>query len=514
MNDFLGNGGNLEAFDDATTAMIDTRRTEYRGKSKKELFQLGRNPKIIAVQGLKGGTGKTTIGTAFAYFLARRKGKKICYLDLDTTGPNAQTLFGFKEEEVFTETGKNLYSFLQSGDDNLMNFLQPVKVDQYVNSRIDFLAAQPFMDRSANLNTRDSELLVQGIQNTIDNYDFVVLETGGDAYDSTLIMRLLGGANSFIVIDGSPHSVGNTMELIRHAFRKDLEFDSGALTGRLKKVLSGNSNDLPYFVDGLYFANRLDGIAYETDGNQGEEMQIRMESLMDEISKHKDLYDAKIEKLEKRINVDEKEKTFVLDNYDKYQKMCLGINDYIVNVIKASEHKEDKMGYMREQLYDLKNKIEKQGKSVDKRIIDTINKSVCYKDGKNNVLKLLTKAGYDRHDALEVTNIFDKLVPQEEYKIIVNKSSEGVAKKRIQEIRRLNNYYNGFENGKVVAPTVKLIGYVEEDKIVRESEESKKPFIAQQYSGWGKLFGAKIGHTTFQRTIGNMVGEVLNSIGE
>ena len=49
-------------------------------------------PTVIAFANQKGGVGKTTIATQFAYYLRLQKKKKVLFLDMDAQGSASETL--------------------------------------------------------------------------------------------------------------------------------------------------------------------------------------------------------------------------------------------------------------------------------------------------------------------------------------------------------------------------------------------------------------------------------------
>ncbi|MFX1298983.1 MAG: P-loop NTPase, partial [Promethearchaeota archaeon] len=72
-------------------------------------------PKMIAVTGGKGGTGKTTIAINLAYFLAMR-GFRVLFLDCDVDAPNAAILLN-----ADLKTIKTVESFIPSFNENCIS---------------------------------------------------------------------------------------------------------------------------------------------------------------------------------------------------------------------------------------------------------------------------------------------------------------------------------------------------------------------------------------------------------
>jgi chromosome partitioning protein len=136
-------------------------------------------PLILSVQNFKGGVSKTTVAVHLAMYLSLQ-GYKTLLVDLDSQASTTHTLgkipdFDIKEEET-------LYSFFRDAlDGKSVNFGDYVQSTYWMN--LDYIPANLSLYNSeyeiaaANMGAERFALLYSGIEQVIDNYHIVIIDT-------------------------------------------------------------------------------------------------------------------------------------------------------------------------------------------------------------------------------------------------------------------------------------------------------------------------------------------------
>ena len=122
-------------------------------------------PTVIAFANQKGGVGKTTIATQFAYYLRLQKNKKVLFLDMDAQGSASETLN--ERNPIAGTTSQALFR----------EELDGVNVDKTPRG-IDLIGSNqsPEAYDVESLKLAHELVLKGGVSPILGNYDYVVID--------------------------------------------------------------------------------------------------------------------------------------------------------------------------------------------------------------------------------------------------------------------------------------------------------------------------------------------------
>jgi len=164
-------------------------------------------PKIVAVGGGKGGSGKSVFSTIMAFWMARR-GHRTVLVDVDLGGANIHTLLGIKNPD------KTLNDFISRRFENLSDVcIETVEKNlRIISGASDVLSlANPHFSQKIKLMTHLTRL----------DADYIVLDLGAGTSFNTLDFFLMAH-KKIIVLTPEPTSIQNAYIFARNAIYRNL----------------------------------------------------------------------------------------------------------------------------------------------------------------------------------------------------------------------------------------------------------------------------------------------------
>jgi len=235
-------------------------------------------PLILSIQNFKGGVGKTSIAVHLAMFLALQ-GHKTLLIDLDSQGSTTHSLGKIPDFDVSEE--ETLYYFFRDaleGQD--VDFGDYIKPSYWMN--LDYIPANLSLYNSeyeiagSDLGAEKFALLYSGIEQVIDNYHIVIIDTPpalgmlslNALYAATACVipcppRMLDFTSTMQFFKMLDNIIGVLGEDIEYKFLKILPSRKKARTQKNENmdVMEDNILELAYRHFGEYM---LENIFYET----------------------------------------------------------------------------------------------------------------------------------------------------------------------------------------------------------------------------------------------------------
>ena len=151
----------------------------------------------LAVHSFKGGTGKSTITANIATTLAER-GRNVCVVDMDLTGPGIHVMFGINDTDVkWTMTSVLL------GETDILSAVVPLgKKLGLKNGNLYFLPASFKVEEMLKLLRHGLEVKVftSGLQQLTDklNLDYLLVDTHPGIENDTILV--MGACNGLLLV--------------------------------------------------------------------------------------------------------------------------------------------------------------------------------------------------------------------------------------------------------------------------------------------------------------------------
>ncbi len=151
----------------------------------------------LAVHSFKGGTGKSTITANIALTLAER-GRNVCVLDMDLSGPGIHVMFGINDADVkWTMTSVLL------GETDILSAVVPLTKKLGVrNGNLHFLPASFKVEEMLKLLRHGLEVKVftSGLQQLTDklDLDYILVDTHPGIENDTILV--MGACNGLLIV--------------------------------------------------------------------------------------------------------------------------------------------------------------------------------------------------------------------------------------------------------------------------------------------------------------------------
>ncbi|OGQ98197.1 MAG: hypothetical protein A2505_02840 [Deltaproteobacteria bacterium RIFOXYD12_FULL_55_16] len=158
-----------------------------------------RSPKIICISSGKGGVGKTSFSVNVAEALSQ-KGKAVLLIDGDLGLANVDVVLGLNVRHTSRETieeGRELASSLVT-----------------INPRFHVLPASSGVPEMANLSYEEQALLISRLEEIIDRFDYVLIDTAAGIGDSVLWFNTWSQEN-IVILTPDPTSLTDAYALIK-----------------------------------------------------------------------------------------------------------------------------------------------------------------------------------------------------------------------------------------------------------------------------------------------------------
>jgi chromosome partitioning protein len=219
--------------------------------------------KVIAVNNLKGGVGKTTVSTNLATMLSVL-GKRVLLVDMD---PQANSSKSFLEKEqigsdITIKDIIEMYANKEQIDKN--DIKRAIREVEFQNSKIDVMVSSMRLAKSADYlkmvsNTAITKLNIM-LEKIKDEYDYIIIDTPPNA---SIIMQMSIYASDSILIVTQPeeYSVDNMVELIEEidSVKEEVRELRGIELEFLGIVINGVQKTNAHYV----YINELESIANE-----------------------------------------------------------------------------------------------------------------------------------------------------------------------------------------------------------------------------------------------------------
>ncbi len=180
---------------------------------------------VISFSNIKGGVGKTTISTNFAYFLSFL-GAKVLFIDFDAQA-NATSLF-FTEQELSSPTLVDIFSPLLLGDGISEKTLeQAIITMEYTHTSFDVIPSQLKLSKVIEKLSGEPgghKALLKLIEVVRDKYDFIVIDTPPNP-GMSLYMSITAADDIVIVTDAEGFAVSGLETLIEEVEFAKREFN-------------------------------------------------------------------------------------------------------------------------------------------------------------------------------------------------------------------------------------------------------------------------------------------------
>ncbi|PKN15917.1 MAG: flagellar synthesis regulator FleN, partial [Deltaproteobacteria bacterium HGW-Deltaproteobacteria-3] len=130
-----------------------------------------RSPKIICISSGKGGVGKTSFSVNVATALSQ-KGKSVLLIDGDLGLANVDVVLGLNVRHTIRET-------IEEGRDLASSLVE-------INPKFQVLPASSGVPEMANLSYEEQAFLTSSLEEIIDRFDYVLIDTAAGIGDSVL----------------------------------------------------------------------------------------------------------------------------------------------------------------------------------------------------------------------------------------------------------------------------------------------------------------------------------------
>ena len=176
-------------------------------------FQNKNGTKIITVSNLKGGVGKTSVASNFAYALSVLN-KRVLLVDMDS---QANTSRYFANQYFTGDSIKNIFDTLMRKEKIDKEFVkQYIKTLEFDNSSLDLLPSELALGRvvefSRAIFTMPHKKLNDILKHVKDDYDFIIIDTPPST-GLSLHMAIYASDMMSIVTDAEDFSVNGLKEL-------------------------------------------------------------------------------------------------------------------------------------------------------------------------------------------------------------------------------------------------------------------------------------------------------------
>jgi len=184
---------------------------ELQGKLKK--FRNKNGTKIITISNLKGGVGKTSVASNFAYTLSILN-KRVLLVDMDS---QANTSRYFANRYFTGHSIKNIFDTLMRKEKINKEFVRSyIETLEFDNARIDLLPSELALGRVVEFSravfTMPHKKLNDILKHVKDDYDFIIIDTPPST-GLSLHMAIYASDLMSIVTDAEDFSVNGLKEL-------------------------------------------------------------------------------------------------------------------------------------------------------------------------------------------------------------------------------------------------------------------------------------------------------------
>jgi flagellar biosynthesis protein FlhG len=157
------------------------------------------SPKIICISSGKGGVGKTSFSVNVATALSQ-KGKSVLLIDGDLGLANVDVVLGLNVRHTSRET-------IEEGRDLASSLVE-------VNPRFQVLPASSGVPEMANLSYEEQVFLTNSLEEIIDRFDYVLIDTAAGIGDSVLWFNTWSQEN-IVILTPDPTSLTDAYALIK-----------------------------------------------------------------------------------------------------------------------------------------------------------------------------------------------------------------------------------------------------------------------------------------------------------
>ncbi|HIJ79668.1 MAG: MinD/ParA family protein [Desulfobulbaceae bacterium] len=157
------------------------------------------NPKIICISSGKGGVGKTSFTVNLATALSD-KGKQVLLIDGDLGLANVDVVLGLNVRHTIRET-------IEEGRDLLASLVE-------INPGFMVLPASSGVPEMANLSLEEQAFLTSSLEEIIDRFDYVLIDTAAGIGDSVMWFNTWAHEN-IVIITPDPTSLTDAYALMK-----------------------------------------------------------------------------------------------------------------------------------------------------------------------------------------------------------------------------------------------------------------------------------------------------------
>jgi len=201
-----------ETFVDYTLKVFNSKKIENI-KGSLDAFENKNGPKIITFSNLKGGVGKTSVASNFAYTLALLN-KRVLVVDMDS---QANTSRYFANRYFSGESIKNIFDLLIRKEKINSEFVHKyITTLEFENAKFDLLPSELALGRVVEFSravfTMPHKKLNDILKHVKDDYDFIIIDTPPST-GLALHMAIYASDLMSIVTDAEDFSVNGLKEL-------------------------------------------------------------------------------------------------------------------------------------------------------------------------------------------------------------------------------------------------------------------------------------------------------------
>jgi len=158
-----------------------------------------RSPKIICISSGKGGVGKTSFSVNVATALSQ-KGNSVLLIDGDLGLANVDVVLGLNVRHTIRET-------IEEGRDLASSLVE-------INPKFQVLPASSGVPEMANLSYEEQAFLTSSLEEIIDRFDYVLIDTAAGIGDSVLWFNTWSQEN-IVILTPDPTSLTDAYALIK-----------------------------------------------------------------------------------------------------------------------------------------------------------------------------------------------------------------------------------------------------------------------------------------------------------